>query len=115
MIEKKFETVMLNNGKKKLTIVFLDKKYALLSTLFFVEIGAFENWIKENITAVLQGEAEEKNISGNICEIVIQKKNTTIYDMLADDGMGNWCSVPTREFLSLIDEWHEQKALLEQS
>lgn len=52
MIDKKFETITLNNGKKKLTIVFPDKKYALLSTLFFVEIEAFEDWIKDNIRAV---------------------------------------------------------------
>ena len=95
MIDKKFETITLNNGKRKLKITFSDKKYALLSTLFFVEISTFENWIKENITAVLQGKAEERNISGNICELVIQKENTIVYDMLAEDGMGNWCTVPT--------------------
>ena len=95
MIDKKFEIITLKIGKKKLTITFPDKKYALLSTLFFVEISTFENRIKENINAVLQGKAEERNISGNICELVIQKENTIVYDMLAEDGMGNWCTVPT--------------------
>ncbi len=107
MIEKKFETITLKDGTKKLTIVFDDKKYGLLSTFFFVEIGAFGDWIKENINVVLQGEVEEKNISGNICELVIRKDNTVIYDMLAEYGMGNWCSVPTQELLSLIDEWRD--------
>ena len=113
MIDKEFKTITLDNGKKKLTIDFFDKKYALLSTFFFVEVGTFEEWIKENINDVVHGKAEEKDISGNICELVIQKENTTIYDMLAEDGMGNWCSIPTHELLSIIDEWHEQKSAVE--
>ena len=86
--------------------IFPDKKYALLSTFFFVEIGSFEDRIRENIQEVVQGRAEKRNISGNICEMVIKKKDTAIYDMLAEDGRGAWCSVPTQELLSMIDEWH---------
>jgi hypothetical protein len=33
--------------------------------------------------------------------------------MLAEDGMGNWCSISTKELLSIINEWHEQKLLLD--
>ena len=47
MIDKEFKIITLNNGKKVLTIVFPDKKYALLSTFFFVEIGTFEDWIRK--------------------------------------------------------------------
>jgi len=112
MLDKEFKTITLNNGQKKLTIVFSDKKYELLSTFFFVEVGSFEDWIKENINDVLQGKDKERNISGNICELVIQKENTTIYDTLAEDGKGNWCSVSTQELLSVINEWDEQKKLL---
>lgn len=106
MIDKEYKIITLDNGKKVLTIVFPDKKYALLSTFFFVEIGSFEDRIRDNIQEVVQGRAEKRNISGNICEMVIKKKDTAIYDMLAEDGRGAWCSVPTQELLSMIDEWH---------
>lgn len=110
MIDKEFKPITLHNGKKKLTIVFRDNKYALLSTFFCVEVDAFEEWIKENIQDVLSGKVEEKSIAGNICELVIRKENTTVYDMLEENGKGNWCTVPTQALLSIIEEWHKQKA-----
>ena len=113
MIDKEFKIITLNNGKKVLTIVFPDKKYALLSTFFFVEIGSFGDWIRNNIQEIVQGKAEKRNISGNVCELDIKKRDTTIYDMLAEDGRGVWCSVPTQELLSMIDEWHERRATLD--
>ena len=27
------------------------------------------------------------------------------YDNLADDGMGNWCEIETRELRELVDIW----------
>lgn len=42
--------------------------------------------------------------------MVIRKENTTVYDMLEEDGKGNWCTVPTQALLSIIEEWHKQKA-----
>ena len=112
MLKKTFRYVQLNNGKKKLCIEFQDRQYRLLSTLFFVEDDAFEAWITEHINDVLQGKADRRNISGNVCELVIEKEHTCVYDMLAKDGMGDRCTVSTRELLSLIAEWHERKMTL---
>lgn len=58
----------------------------------------------------ISGKVEEKSIAGNICELVIRKENTTVYDMLAEDGKGNWCTVQAQALLSIIEEWHKQKA-----
>lgn len=113
MLNKEFKVIKLNDGKKKLTIVFTDKEYELLSTFFFVEVNSFEEWIKKNIDDVLQGKNNKIEISGNICELIIEKDKTIIYDMLAEDGMGKWCSISTKELLSIINEWHEQKLLLD--
>ena len=61
---------------------------------------------------VLQGKADKRDISGNVCELIIDKDNTVVYDTLAEDGVGSRCTVPTRELLSLIDEWQEKMAVL---
>ena len=61
---------------------------------------------------MLQGKADKRDISGNVCELIIDKDNTVVYDTLAEDGMGSRCTVPTRELLSLIDEWQEKMAVL---
>lgn len=113
MLNKEFRIAKLNSGKKKLTVVFADKEYELLSTFFFVEVNSFEEWIKKNIEDVLQGKNDKIEIAGNICELIIEKDKTIIYDMLAEDGMGKWCSISTKELLSMINEWHEQKLLLD--
>lgn len=112
MLQKEFKTIKLNDGRKKLTVVFSDKAYELLSTFFFVEVNSFEEWIKQNIYDVLQGKTDKAEQSGNVCEWVVEKDKTTVYDMLAQDGTGKQCAVSTEELLSLINEWHEQKLLL---
>ena len=105
MLEKEFGTVELKNGERKRTVVFKDKGYELLETFFFVEVSSFGEWIRENIEDVLNGKAERREISGNVCGLIIGKDNTVVYDTLAEDGMGKSCTVATRELLELLDEW----------
>ena len=114
MLEKEFRTIELSGGEKKLTVVFQDKGYELLSTFFFVEVSAFGGWIRENIADVLQGKAELREISGNICGLIIKKDNTVVYDTLAEDGAGKRCTVLTRELLALTDEWEKAASALKQ-
>ena len=112
MLSKEFKTIELANGQKKLTIDFHDEKYALLSSFFFDEVGSFEDWIAQNIRDVLDGKADRREIAGNVFKLTIEKELTTVYDTLAPDEEDCECSVHTCELLSLIGEWHEQKALL---
>ena len=65
--------------------------------------------MKNKIDKVLSGEVNEQIISGNCCELEINRKTTKIFDSLAEDGMGNWCEVDTKELRQLIDEWCEKE------
>lgn len=112
MLSKEFKTIELNNGQKQLTIVFHDERYTILSAFFFDEVGSFEDWIVQNIKDVLDAKADHREIAGNVFKLVIDKELSTVYDTLADDEKGDWCTVETSELLSLIGEWHVQKALL---
>ena len=38
----------------------------------------------------------------------ITASTTKIFNNLAEDGMGNWCEVDTKELRQLIDEWCEK-------
>ena len=104
MLKKEFRNIELSNGEKKLTVVFQDERYELLSTLFFVDVRAFGDWIRQNINDVLQGKACCREISCNVCGLMIKKENTVVYDILAEDGVGKQCSLPTSELSALIDE-----------
>ena len=112
MLSKEFKTIELKSGQKQLTIVFHDARYAILSAFFFDEVGSFEDWIVQHIKDVLDGKADRREIAGNVFKLVIEKEFSTVYDTLADDEKGDWCTIETSELLSLIEQWHEQKALL---
>ena len=112
MLSKEFKTIELKSGQKQLTIVFHDERYAILSAFFFDEVSSFEDWIVQHIKDVLDGKADRREIAGNVFKLVIEKEFSTVYDTLADDEKGDQCIVETSELLSLIGQWHEQKALL---
>lgn len=59
----------------------------------------------EALDKVLTGESEYEELNGNICGIEIHKDKTQVYDNLADDGMGNWCEIETKELRELVDIW----------
>lgn len=105
MLEKEYQIFKLNDGEEQLAIVFKDEKYELLSTFLFIEVGAFEDWIKADFDKVLSGESEYEEVNGNVCCAEISLETTKIYDNLAEDAMGNWCEVNTNELRQLIDEW----------
>lgn len=76
---------------------------------------AFEEFIKTAFDKVLSGESEYEEINGNVCCAEISSKTTKIYDNLAEDGMGNWCEVDTRELRNIIAEWCDEVRQLNQS
>ena len=76
---------------------------------------AFEEFIKTAFDKVLSGESEYEEINGNVCCAQISSKTTKIYDNLAEDCMGNWCEVDTRELRNIIAEWCDEVRQLNQS
>ena len=112
MLKRKYQIILLSNGEKQLSIVFEDSKYDILSTFLFIEITAFEEWIKEEFDKVLSGQSQYEEINGNICCAEITPTLTRIYNNLADDGMGNWCEINTKKLRIIIDEWCEQNKKL---
>lgn len=108
MISYKLRIVKLYNGEEFLTIDFENEKYEMLSTFLDSEVTQFEEWIKENFDMVIEGKERKREIAGNVCGVEITLQKTMIYDMLAEDGMGNWCEVDTKELRQLIDEWCEK-------
>lgn len=113
MLNRTYQYITLENGKKELTIFFEDKQYELLSTFFFVEMDSFEEWIKEELLIVLRRQEETREIAGNVCGLCITRDKTAVYDMLAKDGKGNWCEVDTGELYQIILEWHEKRLQLD--
>ena len=105
-IEMKYriEEYKLKNGIEDISIIF-DEKYQLLTTFMSCDVLPFEKWIKLGFDRVLSGESEYEEVNGNVCCSEISPKTTKVYDNLAEDAMGNWCEVDTKELRQLIDEW----------
>ena len=105
-IEMKYriEEYKLKNGIEDISIIF-DEKYQLLTTFMSCDVLPFEKWIKSGFDRVLSGKSEYEEVNGNVCCAEIGPKTTKVYDNLAEDAMGNWCEVDTKELRQLIDEW----------
>ena len=60
---------------------------------------------QDSVEDVGKSAAEDEEVNGNVCCAEISPKTTKVYDNLAEDAMGNWCEVDTKELRQLIDEW----------
>lgn len=100
----RIEEYKLKNGIEDISIIF-DEKYQLLTTFMSCDVLPFEKWIKSGFDRVLSGKSEYEEVNGNVCCAEISPKTTKVYDNLAEDAMGNWCEVDTKELRQLIDEW----------
>ena len=104
MLLRFYRTIQIGK-KERLLIEFREKEYELLSTFLESDVIPFEDWIKSDFDKVLSGKSEYEEINGNVCCVEISPKTTKVYDNLAEDAMGNWCEVDTKELRQLIDEW----------
>ena len=104
MILRFYKTIQIGK-KERLLIEFKENKYEILSTFLESDVSPFEEWIKSAFDRVLSGESEYEEVNGNVCCAEISPKTTKIYDNLAEDAMGNWCEVDTKELRQLIGEW----------
>lgn len=97
---------------RRMEIIFSDEKYKVLSKLLMLKVKNYpqKNYIDEEFDKVLSG---QDNHLTNIChfggcKVEITPETTKVYDISAEDGMGNWCEVDTKELRLLIDEWYDK-------
>ena len=114
MILRFYKTIQIGK-KERLLIEFKENKYEILSTFLESDVSPFEEWIKSAFDRVLSGESEYEEVNGNVCCAEISPKTTKVYDNLAEDAMGNWCEVDTKELRQLIDEWCDKVQKLKMS
>ena len=99
-----YKTIQIGK-KERLLIEFKENKYEILATFLESDVSPFEEWIKSSFDKVLSGESEYEEVNGNVCCEEISYKTTKVYNNLAEDAIGNWCEVDTKELRQLIDEW----------
>lgn len=100
--------VTLSNGIKILTIQMEDKSRYLIATFLSSDIqGANPKYALDAIDSVLMGDRKYAELNGNVCGVEVYKETTTIYDNLAEDGKGDWCTIKTKNLRELIISWYE--------
>lgn len=99
-----FNEISFNNGQKDL-IINLQKEVELVATFLMSDVQGYPAYAIEALENVLNGKSEYEELNGNVCGLEIRKEKTTVYDNLADDGMGNWCEIETCELRELVDIW----------
>ncbi|MHC1748007.1 MAG: hypothetical protein AB9856_06385 [Cellulosilyticaceae bacterium] len=99
-----FSQFVYNSGDKDL-IIIMDEKYQMVAQFLMSDVEGYPDYAIETLEEVLNGKSEYEELNGNVCGLEIRKEKTIVYDNLADDGMGNWCEVETKELRELIDIW----------
>lgn len=100
----KFDEIVFNNGQKDL-IIIMQKEIALVGNFLMSDVQGHPDYVMEILDDVLNDKSEYEEFNGNVCGLEIKKEKTTVYNNLADDGMGNWCEIETEELRKLVDVW----------
>lgn len=111
-----FDEMIFKSGNKK-RIIIMEEKYQLVAQFLMSDIqGSDPSYVYQAIDKVLNAESEYEELNGNVCGVEIHKDMTQIYDNLADDGIGNWCEIETKELRELVEIWcKELKRFKEQN
>ena len=104
MVERTYRVMRIGN-REELLIDFKDEHLQLLSTFLESDVQAFERMIKTAFDKVISGASEYEEVNGNVCCAEISTNTTKIYDNLAENAMGNWCELDTKELCYIIEEW----------
>jgi antitoxin len=99
-----FDVITFKSGKKDL-IINIEKKVELVATFLMSDVQGYSFYAIEALDKVLCGGSEYEELNGNVCGVEIRKEKTTVYDNLAEDGMGNWCEIETKELRDLVGIW----------
>lgn len=103
-----FSDIVFNSGNRK-RIIIMEEKYQMIAQFLMSDIqGSDPIYVFNAIDKVLSGKSEYEELNGNVCGVEIHKDMTQIYDNLADDGMGNWCEIETKELRELVDIWYNE-------
>ena len=91
-----------SDGDKDL-IIIMEEKYQMVAQFLMSDIqGSDPSYVFEAI------DSEYEELNGNVCGVEIHKDMTQVYDNLADDGMGNWCEIETKELRELVGIWCDE-------
>lgn len=94
----------LNHGGQELTVMRLPAELSLVETFLFTDVNrASGPQYLDAIGAVLRGESDGRELSGNACTLEIGRERTRVVDELADED--SCCELETEELQRLIEAW----------
>ena len=103
-MKRKFNVINISEFKH-IRIDFEDKKYGMLSTLFFTDGSTICSFALEKYEEIRDGRISKWSATGNACSIEMTSDNTNVYDIFNDT---NYCSLCTDDFIELIYEWKKE-------
>lgn len=111
-----FREVTIKNGQhehKVLTIDFSDPKMAIVSEFLISDASLLQAKVLFDIDAVLNGQIDSIEVSGNRCALEIKRKTTLITDLFTDlyDDFVPLASyeMETEQLRKLIVLWLDEK------
>lgn len=99
-----FDELIYDDEDREL-IIIVEDQIRLVAQFLMSDIQIDSESYIEALDSVLNGVCDYEELNGNACGILIRRDKTKVIDCLADDGMGNWCEIETKELRELIDIW----------
>ena len=109
MLKREYDIFKYQNNSTSLMISFFNPYYQTLCEFFDTEVHNFYPHIYKELEAVVTGQKEESDFSGNMLNIDIGKEETEVYYQMDDESLGEPCFISTYELYKLVIEWKEME------
>ncbi len=115
-MEYRFRIKTLKNKttQKKRLLMDFEEGYEILSSFLEEEGSQFYDQLLKLIDEVLDGKESSVSFRGNRYQAYIDPQMTVISDTLADDEIGDWCSLDTEELPQLLEDYHKMSLKLKE-
>lgn len=100
-----WQTIWHDAGNGKHPVFLFEEPYSLLGTLLVSDVQSDGLFLSEALESVRSGQTPMKEITGNVCSVLIGRERIVILDALAADGMGKACVVDFGEFNRILEAW----------
>ena len=108
-----WEEMKQDTGAGRKTVFRFEEPYTLLGTLLAADVQSDGRFLLEALKSVRSGQFPVREITGNVCSLLMGRERVVVLDALAPDGVGKACVVEFGEFERILESWLDSARLHE--
>ena len=100
-----WKSMKQDTGSGRKTVFRFEEPYSLLGTLLAADVQSDGRFLLEALESVRSGQFQVREITGNVCSLLMGRERVVVLDALAADGVGKACVVEFGEFERILEAW----------